>query len=163
MNAHDAIKLGMGTAEFVIKGYLEDLTDAELMRRAAPGINHINWQIGHLILSEHEMVSAIAPGSMPSLPADFTQKYSRDTCGSDDANAFYKKADLLKFAEAQRAGTKAALDKMSAGDLDKAAPEEMKAYAATYGAVFELQGSHWLMHCGQWAVVRRQLGRKPLF
>ncbi len=24
-------------------------------------------------------------------------------------------------------------------------------------------GDHWLMHLGQWSVIRRQLGRKPLF
>ena len=29
--------------------------------------------------------------------------------------------------------------------------------------MFSLFGSHWLMHCGQWAVVRRELGRKPIF
>jgi hypothetical protein len=31
------------------------------------------------------------------------------------------------------------------------------------GALFSVEGSHWLMHAGQWAVIRRQLGRKPLF
>jgi hypothetical protein len=31
------------------------------------------------------------------------------------------------------------------------------------GDVFSMQGGHLLMHAGQWAVVRRKLGRKPLF
>jgi hypothetical protein len=29
--------------------------------------------------------------------------------------------------------------------------------------VFSMQGSHWMMHAGQWAVLRRKLGRPPLF
>lgn len=163
MNAHDALKMTMGTAEFIGLAYLEDLTDEELMRRAAPGINHINWQVGHLLLSENQMLSAIAPGSVPPLPTGFAEKYSRDTIGVDDPAAFFKKAELLTIYKSQRAATKAALDKMSAEELDKPAPEAFQAYAPTYGAVFELQGSHWLMHCGQWAVVRRQLGKPALF
>ena len=163
MNAHDALKMTMGMADFVGLAYLDDLTDAEFMRRAAPGINHINWQVGHLILSENQMLNGIASGSMPALPVGFAEKYSRDTVGVDDPEAFCKKAELLSIFKLQRAGTKAALDRMCAEDLDKPSPESYQKYAPTYGAVFELQGSHWLMHCGQWAVVRRQLGKPALF
>ena len=65
MNASDAIKIGLDTGEFVSLGYLEDLSDAEFLRRPHPGCNHINWQVGHLIASEHMMIEKIAPGSMP--------------------------------------------------------------------------------------------------
>ena len=63
----------------------------------------------------------------------------------------------------QRAATLAALDQMSDEDLDKPAPEEMQSYAPNVGAAFALQGSHWLMHCGQWVIVRRETGREALF
>ena len=36
-------------------------------------------------------------------------------------------------------------------------------FAATVRAMFSGQGMHWMMHAGQWAVVRRKLGRKRLF
>ena len=52
---------------------------------------------------------------------------------------------------------------LSDDDLDKESPESMKQYAPTTGHVFELLGSHWMMHCGQWVIVRRQLGKAPLF
>jgi hypothetical protein len=29
--------------------------------------------------------------------------------------------------------------------------------------IFLMQGTHWTMHAGQWAVIRRKLGRAPLF
>ena len=48
-------------------------------------------------------------------------------------------------------------------DFDKAAPESMKDYAPTVGDAFLILGSHWLMHAGQWAVLRRKLGKPPLF
>ena len=43
------------------------------------------------------------------------------------------------------------------------APEKYLQYAKNWGALFELAGSHFLMHCGQWAVVRRQMGKPALF
>jgi hypothetical protein len=32
--------------KFISVGYLEDLTDQELLHRPAKGANHINWQLG---------------------------------------------------------------------------------------------------------------------
>ena len=32
-------------------------------------------------------------------------------------------------------------------------------HAPTLGALYLMQGGHWLMHCGQWVIVRRQLGK----
>ena len=69
MNVRDAIKLSIDTGNMVSMMYLEDLSDQEFMRRPCPGCNHMNWQIGHLISSEHRMGNIIAPGSMPELPA----------------------------------------------------------------------------------------------
>jgi len=160
MNAKDAIKIGIDTGKFISTGYLEDLTDQELLHRPAKGANHINWQLGHLIAAEHEMTERVCPGSMPPLPAAFEEKYSKDTASSDDASKFLKKAELLKIFEEQRSGTLKALDKLSDTDLDKSTGVE---YAPTVGAMFSMHGTHYVMHAGQWAVVRRQLGRKPLF
>ncbi len=160
MNAREAIRLSIDTGNMVAMAYLGDLSDADLMRRAAPGINHINWQLGHLIASEHGMISQACPGSMPALPAGFAEKYTKETAASDDPTKFCSKDELLQVAAAQRAATLAALDKQSDADLDRATGIE---YAPTVAHLFSLQGGHFLMHAGQWAVVRRQLGRPPLF
>ena len=163
MNPHEALNNTMNMGETVGLGYLQDLTDAEMMKRACPGINHIKYQVGHLIASENQMLNECLPGSMPPLPSGFADKYQKENAANDDPGAFHSKEELLGHYRRQRAATLAALDKVAAADLDKPAPESMQSYAPTVGAVFEMQGSHWLMHCGQWAVVRRQLGRPPLF
>jgi len=160
MNAKDAIKIGIDMGKFISLGYLEDLTDQELLHRPAKGANHINWQLGHLIASERDMTEKVAPGSMPPLPARFLEIYTKDSAASDDPTKFLKKAELLKAFEEQRAASLKALDKLSDADLDKPTGVE---YAPTVGAMFSMHGTHWVMHAGQWAVVRRQLGRKPLF
>jgi hypothetical protein len=141
-------------------GYLGDLTDEEMMKRPCAGCNHIIWQIGHLIASECDMVKKIAPDSMPDLPAGFAEKYTSETSKSDKPGDFHSKSELMAIFEQTRAGTLAALDKTSDVDLDKPTGVE---YAPTVGAMLEIQGGHWLMHAGQWAVVRRQCGRAPMF
>lgn len=160
MNARDALKLSIDMGKMISLGYLGDLNDAEVMKRPCEGCNHIIWQLGHLIAGEHQMVNKIAPGSMPDLPAGFADKYTKATSASDNPADFHTKAELLSIFEGIRAGTLAALAKLNDADFDQPTGVE---YAPTVGAMFELQGSHWLMHAGQWAVIRRQCGRPPLF
>ena len=47
---------------------------------------------------------------------------------------------------------------MSPEDLDKETGVE---YAPTVGDMLLMQGAHWMMHCGQWVVVRRETD-KPI-
>jgi hypothetical protein len=163
MNAAQAIQLAIDSGKRISMAYLGDLTDGELLHRPHTDCNHIAWQLGHLIASEHQMVEGVAPGSMPDLPEGFVGKHSKETASSDDASAFCSKQEYLELFETIRSATLAALEKLSDEDLDKPSPEEMQGYAPTVGAVFDLQGGHWLMHAGQWAVIRRQLGHDPLF
>jgi hypothetical protein len=163
MNAKKAMESNFAFADKVAQSYLADLTDAELLVRPVPGANHIAWQLGHLVSAEHDLIEMVAPGSMPKLPAGFKEKHSKQTAASDDPKAFCTKAEYLKLLKEQRAGTLAALAKQTDADLAKPAPEPMRSHLATVGDLFSMQGGHLLMHAGQWAVVRRKLGRKPLF
>jgi hypothetical protein len=97
---------------------------------------------------------------MPKLPEGFSAKYTKETSKSDNASDFDSKAELMSLFEKVRGGTLAALDKTSENDLDKPTGID---YAPTVGAMYELQGAHWLMHAGQWVIVRRQCGRAPMF
>lgn len=163
MNAAQAIQLAIDSGKMISMAYLGDLTDEELLHRPHAGCNHIAWQLGHLIASEHQMIEGVAPGSMPDLPEGFAGKHSKETSASDEGSDFCSKQEYLELFETIRSATLAALEKLSDEDLDKPSPEEMQGYAPTVGAAFDLQGGHWLMHAGQWAVIRRQLGRDPLF
>ncbi len=163
MDSREAIQLSIDTGNMVTLAYLSDLTDEQMLRRPHADCNHIKWQVGHLIASEHQMIDSVAPGSMPALPDGFIARYGSDTAKSDDPTAFDSKDDLLRVYGEQRAATLAALAKASDDDLDRPAPEHMRSYAPTVAAAFSLQGGHWLMHAGQWAVLRRQLGKPPLF
>jgi hypothetical protein len=160
MNAQEAIKQVIQMGDTVAMGYLKDLSDADLMRRPHPGCNHLNWQIGHLLVSENYLINQAIPGGMPELPEGFADRYTPATAGSDDPAEFTTKEELLEIYRQQRAGTLAALERTTAEELDRATGID---YAPNVAALFSLQGTHWLMHAGQWVVVRRQLGHPPLF
>lgn len=160
MNAKDAIRMSIDMGQMIATGYLEDLTDEEMMHRPHPGCNHIKWQVGHLICSEHQMMEQAVPGAMPALPAGFDDRYTKEQASVDDPAKFDSREELLRVFHEQRAATLEALETIDDAKLDH---ETGISYAPTVAAAFEMQGSHWLMHAGQWAVIRRQLGRKPLF
>ncbi len=160
MNTREALKQSLDMGEFVSMGYLQDLTDEEMMHRPAEKSNHIKWQLGHLIAAENFLIEKVSPGQMPALPEGFAEKYSKETSSGDDPAAFDSKDELLSLYKAQREGTLKALKAMGDEDFDKETGIE---YAPTAGAIFSMQGSHYLMHAGQWAVIRRQLGREPMF
>jgi len=159
MDIRDALITNLKTSAMVCGAYLEDLTDEEAMQRPHPNCNHINWQIGHLIASEHGMASACG-GEIPLLPEGFEEKYSKETAGSDNASEFVGKSELMKIAAVQHEAIVKVIGGMSNDDFDKPGPENMRSYAPTMGALVNMMGSHWMMHAGQWVVLRRQLGRE---
>lgn len=160
MDAIKAIRLAISSSENICMGYLSDLTDEEMMHRPAPDCNHINWQVGHLIASDFEMIEQILPGALPRLPEGFEAMYGKQTAALNDAGSFLKKEELLSIHRVQRAAVLKLLDEQTPEGLDR---ETGVAYAPTVGEIFQMQGLHWLMHAGQWVVVRRQVGRAPLF
>jgi uncharacterized damage-inducible protein DinB len=161
--AINVIKASLETSAFVVNAFLEDLEDEHLFLRPAETANHIAWQLGHLISAEHQMTTSVCPGSMPDLPEGFAERYTKDTASIDDPAQFHSKSEYRELMQQQRAATIAALEKLGDDELDAPAPEAMREYVPTVGAVFALHGTHAMMHAGQWTVVRRQLGRPPLF
>ena len=142
---------------------LLDLSDEDLTRRPAENASNIAWQLGHLIASEHSLINAVCPDSMPALPDGFAEKYTKDTAGSDDPAAFETKERYFELLDEQRAGALAALEKLSDEELESPAPESLQMLGATVGAIFTGLSMHTVMHAGQWTIVRRQKGMGPMF
>jgi hypothetical protein len=160
MNSRQTIKNTIDTADMVCGSYLGDLTDEEMMKRPHAGCNHINWQVGHLIAADNMMANGCFPDTVPALPEGFSEKYGKETASNDDAAAFCNKDELMGLLKAQREAIFAKLEVLNDEDLDAPAPESMQGYAPTAGAALNMIGSHWLMHAGQWVVLRRELGRE---
>ena len=161
MNAKDAIRSSANLSSMILKAYISDLDDADLMRRPVEGCNHLAWQLGHLISSEVELLESVAPGQGIELPAGFADAHSKEACNKDDPADFGVKHSYVEMFDKVRAASLAALDAYAESDLDNPAPEEFREYCPTMGDMFTMIATHPMMHAGQFVIVRRQLG-KPI-
>ena len=159
MSPEDALKLGIEMSDYIVNAYIGDLNDSDLFIRPVPGMNHIAWQLGHLISAECSFVEKIKPGSCPPLPEGFDQVYTKETTTLDDPSKFETLAKYQELWKAQRAATLAVLDSVPESELDKTDPEKYPEWAPTIAALLAMTGTHPLMHCGQFVAVRRQLGK----
>jgi hypothetical protein len=147
---------------WITMAYVQDLTDADLLLRAVPGMNHIAWQLGHLITSSKMMLGGLGQPA-PALPPGFEEAYTKETAAADDPAKFATKDVYLDLAAKVKAASLAALDAIPDSKLDDPGPERMREYAPTVASVLSMLGAHWLMHAGQFVAVRRKLGKAPLF
>lgn len=163
MNFKDSIRSSLNVADFMVQGYLADMTPQDLMLRPVPDANHIAWQLGHLISAERHLVEAAAPGTMPPLPDGFAERHTKDTAASDKPADFLSKDEYMKLAKDVRAATLNVLDQFSEADFDKPVTGRVPPFVMCAGDCFVTIGPHWIMHTGQWVVVRRKLGRPRMF
>jgi hypothetical protein len=162
MDIKQAIRATSEHSDFLVQAYLADLTPAELLARPCKGGNHIAWQLGHLIASERYLVEQAAPGKMPLLPEGFAERHKKDQAAIDDPKAFLSKEEYLALAKKVRAEALEIAMAVPAADFDKPVTK-VPPFIKTVGALFLFLGQHWVMHAGQWAVIRRSLGKPPLF
>ena len=158
MTSTYVLKHTINMAHDILTTYLGDLEDADLLLRPVSGMNHIAWQLGHLIASEHKMMTD-AGFTMPGLPDGFAESYTKETSGSDDAAKFLGKDEYLQCMGKQREATLKHLEAAADADLTRPSPESIRAYAPTIGALFSLIGMHTMMHAAQFVAVRRKLSK----
>lgn len=161
MISKDAIITANGFADRILNAYLGDLSDADLLVRPIPGMNHIAWQIGHLLNTERGLLDALQPGASPAYPDGFTEAHGRDEAAttSDDPSRFLTRDAYLALWNAQRQASRAYLDAVDDATLDAPAPERVRKMVPDVGGTLLLFGTHALMHLGQFAAVRRSLGK----
>ena len=123
-------------------------------------MNHIAWQLGHLIAAERRFVEMIKPGSCPPLPEGFDEAHTKETTTIDDP------VEVLFAGRSTRSSGRPSarrpwrvLDGVPESELDKTDPEKYPEWAPTVAALLAMSGTHALMHCGQFVAVRRQLGK----
>jgi DinB superfamily len=160
MGPKDVIRNTLDTSEFIIKAYVNDLSDEELRMVPVEGMHPIALQLGHLILAERIFKEWIEPGSSPPLPQGFDEAHDiKRTDG--DGSGFKTKDEYVKLWDEQRAATKALLDRVSDADLDDNRGGKLPPWAPTVAIALSMVGMHALDHSGQFVAVRRKL-KKPI-
>ncbi len=162
MNAKDAILHELRSSENLVAMFLKDLSDADLLVRPVPNANHIAWQLGHLILADAHMQQTLG-GKPYELPAGFAAQHDKATASIDPPQGFAAKEAYFDLLHKVRARTIDTVANMTDADIDKPNDGPMAAMAPTKGKLALLAATHWVMHLGQFTVVRRKLGKPVLF
>ena len=162
MSLKNHLRWQIEQCHWITMSYVQDLADADFLLRPVPGMNHIAWQLGHLITASKKMLGGLGQPA-PALPAGFEEGYTKETASSDDPAKFATKDVYLDLAGKIKAASLAAVDAIPESKLDDPGPEAMREYAPTVAAVLTLLGTHWLMHAGQFVALRRKLGKAPMF
>jgi hypothetical protein len=142
---------------------LADFSDADMLVRPVPAANHALWQIGHLVLETAEWAAVVPGVKVPEVPADWKDKFGKGASKSDNAKAFPAKAEVMKVFAAVNSALAEGVRRLSPEDLNKPGPEQFKAFAPTVGHLIEMTGAHYMMHVGQFQVIRRKLEKPVLF
>jgi hypothetical protein len=159
MRAHDVLTRLLHTSRFITERYLSDLSDEDLLAPPVPGSQPAAWQLGHLLCSECDTLSALGVTGLPALPEGFRDRHSKQGAARPGSEGFLPKAGYLELMRSVRALSIAAVGTLSEQQLDAPGPEAMRAYAPTVGDALLMIGSHEVMHSGQLAVLRRKLGK----
>ena len=156
MSSKETIHQSLALSEMALSKYLDDLKPEAFLIRPVAGMNHLAWQVGHLVVVENRFVEALKPGASPALPAGFTEQYAMDKHASDSPTDFHTKDELLALFKTQRTATRHLLEGMGETDLQAPCPnEKMRTMCPTVATMFNLTGMHTLMHAGQFVAVRR--------
>ena len=109
MSLKNHIRWQIEQCHWITMSYVQDMADADFLLRPVPGMNHIAWQLGHLITSTKKMLGWLGQPS-PALPTGFEEGYTKETAGSDDPKKFATKDVYLDLAAKSKAASLAALD-----------------------------------------------------
>jgi hypothetical protein len=160
MGPKDVIRNALDTGDFIIKAYVNDLSDDELRMVPVEGMHPIAQQLGHLIVAERMLKEMVEPGFAPPLPDGFAEAHDIKKT-EVDASGFKSKDEYVKLWDEQRAATKALLDRVSDADLDDNRGGKLPPWAPSVGAALNMVAMHALNHSGQFVAVRRKL-KKPI-
>ncbi len=159
MDTKQTIEKAFEVSTFWVQTLVSDLTDADLLVRPTPDANHIAWQFGHLLSAESGLVSTAIPSASYRLPEGFKEQHNKTTAMKNDG--FFTKDQYFALFHEVRKSTLAALATVNDTDLDR--PVQMPIpFIKKAGDCLIVASGHWLLHAGQWSVVRRCLGKPRL-
>ncbi|MEI8198016.1 MAG: DinB family protein [Phycisphaerae bacterium] len=163
MTMQEVLVKSLETSAQMLNMTLADFSEADMLVRPVPNANHALWQLGHLTVSEAQML-AEQGAKMPELPAGFAERFTAKTAAINEASKFGTKAELLAVFAKVRNASIAFAKSLSAADLDRPTTNEMiKAFAPNTAVLVVMANDHGAMHMGQWQVIRRKLGKPILF
>lgn len=157
---NDAIISSLNTSKLMLQRFTEDLKPEEYLHRPIPKCNCAAWIIGHLAVSNRQVMQAMGAKDLPPLPEGFEQRFARNETAAqaqDFGDVTTLVPTFVRTSDALAAAVKAAPLEL----LDKPVEKPLPMFR-THGEMVLFISLHTAMHLGQITTIRRSLGRPPL-
>jgi uncharacterized damage-inducible protein DinB len=159
--ANEPIVYSLQFSRGAVRMFTEDLSPQEMLHRTTPKANCAAWLIGHLTLTDRNMLKRLGVTDLPPLPdADFEKRFSRDE-GCPQAEAFGEVSMLLATFESHRDSLIALASSMTPQQLDQPLDKPHPRFKSV-GELLAFMSLHTCIHAGQFTMIRRSLGRPPV-
>jgi hypothetical protein len=161
-SAAEVIGYSLRTTKGLLHRYVDDLKPEEYLHRTSPKANCTAWLIGHLTLSDRNMLKrfGVPEDALPKLPEGYEKRFSRDE-GSPQAGEFGDVKGLMPLFDSHRDLFIRTVERATPELINKPLEKPMP-IAANLGELASFMSLHTAMHAGQITLIRRSLGRPPV-
>ena len=139
------------------QGLIGSLSDDQLIVRAGGCGNHALWVMGHLAVSEDQLV-AVTTGRPPKLSDSDSRLFGGGSQPSDQADDYPLRDELLSTMATTRQATVAWVESLDDDEAAAPVPDALKPFAPNAISLAFTIVAHELFHTGQVATVRAVLG-----
>ena len=162
MQAIDAIRIALKFSDMGMK-YLEEMSDAPLLRPGPWGGNHAMWIAGHLTVVEGRLQQMLH--GKPNPVAKWKPLFDWGSEPVDDLAAYPPFDEVVRTFKDLRAQTHAFLDEVGEEGLDRPTKTQPPGFTGfdTVGKAIIIIAVHATGHLGGLNVVRSASGKQRLF
>ncbi|QDV33370.1 DinB family protein [Tautonia plasticadhaerens] len=154
------------SARIYTEAILAETPQADWFRMPPGGVSHVAWQVGHLAIAEYrlglERIRGRRDDDPALLPDPFLEVFGRGSVPAPDPTAYPPAREIRAVFDAVHGRTMAELAGLTDSALDEP-PEVAHRLCATKLQILGWCARHEMVHSGQIALLRRQLGSEPLW
>jgi uncharacterized damage-inducible protein DinB len=145
---------------------LDAIDPADWFRQPTEGVTHVAWQVGHLAFAEYRLLLDRVRGPRPEdeqlIPEAFLAHFGRDSVPNPDPARNPAPGEIRAVFERVHDQALRELQNLPEAELDATALKPHRLFTTKAGALFWC-ARHEMLHAGQIGLLRRLLGRAPLW
>jgi uncharacterized damage-inducible protein DinB len=130
------------------------------------GVSHIAWQVGHLAFAEYSLALKRVRGKRAEdpqlLPPAFVEKFGRASSPDPDPQGYPSMAEIRRVFDALHQQVLNELSALDDAIVNEPVTDPHPRFSTKGGAIVWC-AEHEMLHAGQIGLLRRLLGKPPLW
>ena len=156
----------IGRAREYTNQLLSGTSPDDWFRMPHEGVSHIAWQVGHLAFAEYSLALKRIRGKRAEdaqlLPAAFVEKFGRGSSPDPDPGAYPSTEEIRRVFETLHRQVLHEVSALEDTVFDEPVTDPHPHFSTKGGALVWC-AEHEMMHAGQIGLLRRLLGKPPIW